>query len=157
MTDDYHLQEIRNYYPVDDYLATAGQPELNQLEMIQNAGFTRVINLALPDSPHAVDEEAETLCDLGLDYIHIPVDFKSPEMATLHEFFHVMQQEPKQKTFVHCAYNWRVSCFVFLYRTLQCDIPLDTAWQDLLQVWQPDPVWKRFIDIALASNHSSQS
>ena len=36
MTDESNLQEIRNYYPIDDYLATAGQPDINQFELIQS-------------------------------------------------------------------------------------------------------------------------
>jgi hypothetical protein len=43
----------------------------------------------------------------------------------------------------------RVSCFVFLYRVLRLGLPVETALQNMLAIWQPNEVWQRFIDAIL--------
>lgn len=141
------LQAIRNFYPYNEMLSTAGQPEADQFRLIKQAGFQCVINLALPDSPYAVENEAELVEKLGLEYIHIPVDFKSPSLDKLEQFFQAMQKADQQ-TFVHCALNWRVSCFVYLYRTLKCTVEEEQARRDLYNIWQPDAVWENFMEKA---------
>ena len=47
---------------------------------------------------------------------------------------------------IHCAYNWRVSCFVYLYRVLENNITDEWAKNDMLKVWEPDKTWQSFID-----------
>lgn len=151
VTENSALQKIRNFYAYGEYLATAGQPEATQFELIKQAGFERIINLAMGDSPHAIAHEADIVRQLGLEYIHIPVDFKSPALEELEQFFQVMQQQPAQKTFVHCALNWRVSSFIYLYRTLVRSEDEEEARRDLHNIWQPDPVWQKFMDKARSS------
>ena len=146
--DKNSLQGIRHFYAYNENLATAGQPDAAQFHLIKEAGFERVINLALADSPHAIANEAGLIQQIGLEYIHIPVDFKSPTLAGLEQFFQIMQQHPAQKTFVHCALNWRVSCFIYLYRTLVCSESEEEARQDLHTIWQPDPIWQKFMEEA---------
>lgn len=141
------LHTIRNFYAYNEMLATAGQPEADQFRLIRQAGFQRIINLARPDSPYAIENEAELVKKAGLEYIHIPVDIKSPSIDKLEQFFQVMQT-PKQQTFVHCALNWRVSCFVYLYRTLKCSVEEEKARRDLYNIWQPDAVWENFMEKA---------
>ena len=86
-----------------------------------------------------------------MDYIHIPVDFKKPETGDLVRFFQAMNQNKEKNILVHCAYNWRVSSFVYLYRVITQDCDEDTAKQDMLDVWDPDETWQSFIDACLAN------
>jgi protein tyrosine phosphatase (PTP) superfamily phosphohydrolase (DUF442 family) len=148
------LEQIRNFYVLGDDIATGGQPLADQFAALKDAGFDVVINLALADSPGAVKNEDEIIHNLGMVYKHIPVNFYSPMPDDLDLFFHNMELHRGKRIFVHCALNWRVSCFMFLYRTVKCDCPVERAMHDLHAIWQPDDTWRNFIDTALDSyNH----
>ncbi len=142
------LQTIRHYYRYDATLASAGQPEASQLALLPGA-FDCVINLAQSDSPHALTDEAGTLEALGLPYIHLPVDFKKPLARDIKRFLAMMREHTEQRLFVHCAYNWRASSFVFLHRVINADCDQQQAKADLYAIWQPDATWQAFIETTL--------
>jgi len=143
------LSVIRNFYRVNENLATGGQPTAGQFSIIRDEGFEVVINLATADSPRALSNEAALLESLDLEYIHIPVNFAAPEINDLRRFNEAMRQNNNKKCFVHCALNWRVSAFIFLYRTLTGEVRPEEAMHDLHAVWQPDATWQAFIDSIL--------
>src|SRR3972149_1462158 len=145
------LEQIKNFYVLDENVATGGQPAPDQFSAIKTAGFDVVINLALADSPGAVNTEDRIIHDLGMVYEHIPVNFKNPALDDLDLFFHSMERHRGRKIFVHCAYNWRVSSFMFLYRIIKCGCPVTEALHDLHALWEPDNIWQNFIKSALAS------
>lgn len=143
------LEDIKNFYRIGDKLATAAQPTHEQFQDIKDEEFDVVINLAREDSPGAITNEAAIVERLNMDYVHIPVDFGAPVLSDLKRFFATMDRYRINNIFVHCAYNWRVSAFVFLYRTIRCDVPVATAICDLHAIWQPDETWQTFIDSVL--------
>lgn len=144
------LEDIKTYRKIADTLHTAAQPTVDQFTSVKQAGIELVINLALPDSPDAIENEADLIQQCALDYIHIPVDFKKPMIADLEHFFQAMEQNKDKNVLVHCAYNWRVSAFVYLYRVIKQGCGEETAKQDMLAIWEPDETWQAFIDTALA-------
>ena len=73
----------------------------------------------------------------GMTYIHIPVDFGTPELSDVKMFFDVMEANQDRKLFVHCIANMRASAFVYLYRTLVEDVPDEEARGDMDVVWDP--------------------
>ena len=147
-------EQIRNFYVLGDDIATGGQPLPDQFAALKKAGFDMVINLALADSPGAVKNEVDIIHDLGMIYKHIPVNFHAPMPDDLDLFFRNMEFHRGKRIFVHCALNWRVSCFMFLYRTVKCGCPVEQAMRDLHAIWQPDAIWQHFIDTVLDSyNH----
>lgn len=139
------LTQILNFVQIDDRLATAGQPTAAQFSAIHDAGFDTVINLATPASPGAITDEDSIVAANGMHYVAIPVDFKQPQIQDLNKFFTVMQNDDYDKRLVHCAYNWRVSVFVYLYRTLCQGMDVKQAEADLHRIWSPDPVWSEFM------------
>ena len=143
------FQEIKNLYRISKNVVTAGQPTAEQFQSIKEGNFDVVINLAETDSPDAIANEADIVESLGLDYVHIPVDFKEPTLSDLKKFFATMDRYRNNNIFIHCACNWRVSVFMFLYRAVRCDVPVDTAIKDQQIVWKPDEVWQSFIDYVL--------
>jgi protein tyrosine phosphatase (PTP) superfamily phosphohydrolase (DUF442 family) len=144
------LETIKNYRKITDKLHTAAQPTVDEFESIKQAGIEVVINLARADSPDAIINEVQIAQENGLDYINIPVDFKKPDRADLSLFFNTMEQHIDNTILVHCAFNWRVSCFVYLYRVIKQDCDNETAKQDMLAIWQPDETWQSFIDDCLS-------
>jgi protein tyrosine phosphatase (PTP) superfamily phosphohydrolase (DUF442 family) len=144
------IEKIRNFYQIDKNTATAGQPTIDEFSVIKQNKFDLIINLATKDSPDAINNEAELVNNLGLDYVHIPVKFKAPTLSDLLQFFETMEQNRNKRVFVHCALNWRVASFIFLYRTIKDNVPITKAMQDLHCVWKPDDNWQVFIDGILA-------
>ena len=146
------LSGIYNFRAVGDGVGTAGQPTEEQFRKVREAGFEAVINLALPTSDNALANEGSIITNLGMSYVHIPVDFRAPTPEDFRVFCRVMEAFDDRPVFVHCAANMRVSAFVFLYRVLCQRIALSEAERDLHAIWQPDEVWARFIQEQLKSH-----
>lgn len=147
------ISEIYRYQPVNDTLATSGQPTEAQFALLAREGFEVVVNLALHDDPrYSLRDEPGLVRSLGMEYIHIPVAFDAPGESDLLAFFDAMEGHQGQKTFVHCAANKRVSAFVGLYRSIKRSEPADRAFALMKSIWEPDPVWASFISSMLAKH-----
>ena len=148
------LNTLKHYHKINDKLHTSAQPGEVDFTLLNQAGIEMVINLARADSPDAINDEAQLVQKNGMDYLNIPVDFKNPTMADLVLFFNAMTQYKDKCLLIHCAYNWRVACFVYLYRVIRQHCGDDIARQDMLTVWNPDDTWQTFIDNCLS--HSNE-
>lgn len=148
----YHqLEAIRSFVELSEKVGTAGQPTPEQFVEVKNAGYELVVNLALPTSTNALPHEADIVTSLGMEYIHIPVDWETPQVDDALRFFEVMQANQNKQVFVHCAANMRVSAFMFLYRTLCQNISVAEAQKDLNKIWVPEPHWQSFIDQVISA------
>mgnify|MGYP000001706313 CR=1 FL=1 len=125
------LSDASNFREYDELLASAGQPSAAQLEDARALGFERVIYLAFTDNHTAIDDEDRVVKKLGMDYIHIPVDFEQPTLTDFKTFIGVMSEDNTTKTLVHCQVNFRASTFVFLYRVAIQGVPMLKAKDDL--------------------------
>jgi len=148
------LANIYNMLSLTDELGTSGQPTSAQLAAIKEAGYEVVINLATGTTPRDLPNEADVVATQGMEYIHIPVVWDNPTEADLARFFEVMDATQDKKRFVHCIANMRVSAFMFLYRVLRQGMPLDEARATMSQIWQPNPIWQKFIEAELARGQS---
>lgn len=145
------ISDIYNYRAVDLKLSTAGQPTEAQLASVARAGFGVVINLALHNDPHySLRDEPGWVKSLGMEYIHIPVQFEAPTESDLLAFFAAMDKHQEQKVLVHCAANMRVTAFLGLYRAIKQGLPSDEAFALMKTIWEPNPVWSSFISAMLA-------
>jgi protein tyrosine phosphatase (PTP) superfamily phosphohydrolase (DUF442 family) len=144
------LESIVRYVPVSASLATAGQPSEEQLAAVAAAGFEVVVNLALHNDPrYSLKDEAATVASLGMQYVHVPVQFSAPSAADLTAFFGAMERAGPRKVFVHCAHNKRVPVFIALHRILKQGWIEAEALAAMREVWQPDATWEKFIAQAL--------
>jgi uncharacterized protein (TIGR01244 family) len=143
------LNHIRNFLRIDDRLATSGMPQPDDFAALRQAGFEVVINLALPTSDNALPNEGELVSAQGMTYVHIPVKFDAPQPPDFERFTRLLDACAGQRVFVHCAANMRVSAFVFLHRVRQ-GVDRGAAETDLKKVWQPDGVWREFVNQRLA-------
>jgi len=147
------LEDISNYRQYSPTFASAGQPSADQLELIASSGVERVIYLAFTDNETAIEDEDRTVKSLGMEYVHIPVDFDKPTLIDFHYFAAVMQSSPEKKTLLHCQINLRASAFSFLYRVIHLDVPMENAIEDLQGVWAPNEDWYLFIKKVLADHN----
>jgi protein tyrosine phosphatase (PTP) superfamily phosphohydrolase (DUF442 family) len=148
MTDP--LAGIYNYRRLGDRLATSGQPSEEELALIAEAGFEVVINLGLADTEYALPDERGCVERLGMDYLHIPVLWEAPRAADLDRFIPAMRSLDGRRVFAHCAANKRVSTFIALYRIAALGWPREPALAEIHTVWEPNPIWQRFIDTELS-------
>ena len=139
------LQDIYNYRPIDERISTSGQPTEAQFGCIRDAGFTSVINLAPAGAENALPDEAAVLRDLGLHYVHLPVDFARPTQSDFRQFVDALGQLDAEKVWIHCAANMRVSAFLFRYRTEILGEDMRGTRADMEAIWEPFGAWKPFL------------
>lgn len=143
------LSELPQYRQLSPTLHSSGQPDAGQLDRMKEWGIEAVINLALPTSDHAVADEAVRLTGQGLTYLQVPVDFSTPQEREFRQMAALLDQLAERQVLVHCAYNMRVSAFLFLYRILHQGVPRTEAERDLHALWRPEGVWEEFVELML--------
>jgi len=144
------VSSIYNFYMLSEGIATSGQPGEVELLQIAEAGYEVVINLGLSNAEYSVKNEERVLKSKGVEYIHIPVAFESPEGTDLQEFISTLNKHKESKLFIHCAANKRVSVFMALYRILVIGWEKEKAIYELEKIWKPNRIWKSFIQNQLA-------
>ena len=141
------LSEITNYVQLTEDIGSSGQPDAEQFAAIGGAGFAAVINLAMPDSDHALADEGSIVTGLGMSFVHIPVDFANPTLDDLRQFIGVMQALEGRKVWVHCVVNARVSAFLYHYLKGVRGLDEAACRSPILEKWEPrmDDVWRNFL------------
>ncbi|MBK81419.1 MAG: phosphatase [Gammaproteobacteria bacterium] len=149
------LAEVVNFRQYDPLFASAGQPTREQFGALRDAGFDRVVYLAFSNSRNALPDEDVVVKGLGMDYLHVPVDWEQPRHEEFETFAAYMRQSPASKTLLHCVVNARATAFSFLYRVIYQDVPVAQAKADMNTVWQPTETWRDFIFEVLARHGRS--
>ena len=139
------VSSIRNFLQISDRIGTSGQPTLEQLPLIRDAGYEVLISL-IPPGHNTPPEEGDTARELGMEFIQIPVIWAGPTRQNLLDFFAAMDANAEKKVFVHCHVNMRVSAFMYLYRTVRLGMDPDDAEVELHDIWVPDGIWKEFVE-----------
>lgn len=138
--------DIYNSVQINERLTTAGQPTEEQLRAAAGEGFTAIVNLVPPDSVNGLPDEAGLVRELGLDYVHIPVDWHNPTDTDFDDFVAAMDRLSPGKVLIHCAANYRVTAFYGLYAQKRLGWTEVEAEALRARVWEGDyPVWEAFI------------
>lgn len=145
MSAEHSLKMIRNFVAIDARIGTAGQPAPDQWALIAEAGYSTVINLAMPDHIESVDTEGARVTGLGMNYIHLPVPFDAPTPRQVRRFCDIMDALGSEKVFVHCIMNYRVSAFLYLYLKHRRGYGEKEARSPMFEHWQPNPVWQKLL------------
>ena len=146
------VEEIVNYLEYSEILSSSGQPSESQLRTLKNVGFERIVFLAFSDSNGSIANEDSKVEELGMDFVHIPVDWDSPRESDFYTFAAALGRDPGKRTLVHCQVNFRASAFSFLYRVLYEDVDIGEAKRDMESVWVPNETWRRLIFAILEEN-----
>lgn len=143
-------EDIACWQRLDDRTTTSGRLTAGDVGRLADLGVRHVINLALTDSPGALQGEDALIADQGLRYTHIPIPFDAPEEAHYQAFRQALE-EGEGPVHVHCIMNWRVSAFFYRYNIEQGMDPAE-ARAMMERQWSPetnsDPraaAWARFI------------
>ncbi len=140
------LTHIFHWRRINAQLTTSGQPDEKQLSDIRDLGVTHIVNLGLGQGEGALEGEAEKVAQLGMIYIHIPVDFEAPTNQDFEAFRAALESNPGQRMHVHCIYNARVSAFFYRYAKTSDAVPEELAFAIMESIWRPGDDWADFID-----------
>ncbi|AQZ82156.1 hypothetical protein Acal01_00933 [Acinetobacter calcoaceticus] len=140
------LAQIPTFSVIHEHLFSSAQPSIEQLKLIKEYGCSTVINLALSNAPNHIENEDRICLDLGLNYIHIPIDWETPSaeqcLLVLDLIDHLVQNEI---VWIHCTKNDRSSCLMYVYRQFYMNMDMPTS-QDLLhEIWEPNETWTGLI------------
>lgn len=136
---------IMNFVEYSDRFASSGQPTAAQLTELGQQGYERVVYIAWTDNENSLAGEDRLVKSLGMEYLHIPVEWTAPTASDFYLFAGAMQRAPEKKTLLHCQANYRAAAFSFLYRVLYEDIPVAEAKRDLNEIWSPNETWRDLI------------
>ncbi|BAK73141.1 MAG: protein tyrosine phosphatase family protein [Arcobacter sp.] len=143
------MKNILNYIKINELISTSGQPKIEEFDLIKNEGFEVVINLALCNASNAIENEDKVVTNLGMSYFHIPVDFENPKPSDLKLFLNTMQALGANKVWVHCAKNYRVSAFMYVYHKYILKTPFEEIDLSIFNIWNPDKTWQELMKISL--------
>jgi len=149
------LDEIINFRQYSSLFSSAGQPTLEQFQVLADHGFERIVYIAFTDNPNAVVDADKVVKDLGMEYMQVPVSFDNPLPDEFYAFADSMQRNTEKKTLLHCQVNARATAFSFLYRVIYDDVPVAEALADMNTVWQPNEVWRDFVFEVMQQNGKS--
>ena len=143
------MNKILNYVKINELISTSGQPKIEELELIANEGFEVVINLAVATTSNALENEDKIVSSLNMSYIHIPVDFENPKISDLKLFLNILQALGANKVWIHCAKNYRVSAFMYVYHKYILHTPFEEINLSIFDIWQPSLVWQELMKVQL--------
>lgn len=145
-------EDLPCWQRLDRSTTTSGRLKAEDVPRLAELGVRHVINLALADSPGALEGEEALIAGEGLLYTHIPVPFDAPEERHYQAFREALESG-EGPVHVHCIMNWRVSAFFYRYNIEE---GMDEAEARALmeRQWSPetneDPraaAWARFITL----------
>ncbi len=141
------IEASYNFRRINDKLTTSGIVRPDELKMLAAQGYEVVVNLLPDTNDHATPGEREIVEAQGIEYIHIPVDFKQPKRLDFEKFSAALDQVGEKKVHVHCAANYRVSAFYSLYQVRAGRWSVDQANEFMRDIWKPEehPGWSEFI------------
>jgi len=152
---DESLDEIVNYREYSSAFSSSGQPSAEDLAHARDAGFQRVVYIAYSDHGNSLENEDRVVKNLGMEYVHIPVEWEAPTANDFKMFAGAMRQAPASRTLLHCQVNYRASAFSMLYRVIHEGVPLAEAKADMNTVWTPNEIWRDLIFEVLEANDIS--
>ncbi|WP_424686462.1 MAG: protein tyrosine phosphatase family protein [Halarcobacter ebronensis] len=136
------MNSILNYIKINENISTAGQPSVEQFVKIKDKNFDVVINLALSSATNALENEDKVVSELGMTYIHLPVDFEEPKLSDLNLFLRIMSSIKDKKVFIHCAKNYRVTAFMYIYHKHVLNTPFENIDVSIFEEWSPSQNWQ---------------
>ena len=124
------LTGIPHFLKLSDQVWTGGQPWLEHLPKLKEAGVKVIINLR-PHSEWNGDREAAKVKEISMSYFNIPVVFNEPDELDADDFLKLTDEQLKNgPVFIHCAMGPRVGAFWMIRRVLRDGWEYDKALEE---------------------------
>jgi protein tyrosine phosphatase (PTP) superfamily phosphohydrolase (DUF442 family) len=127
-------------------IVTAGQPTVEQLWRLREAGVSTVLHIRSVTPSTQVLEEQAVIEAQGLRYVAVTVDPNALSVNDQRAVFAVLDVASQGQVLVHCDLNVLASAFVFLHRVLVGHEDLRDARGDLERMNPPPPAVRQFIE-----------
>ena len=124
---------ITNFFRVNDQICTGGQPKLEDFEKMKSEGIRAIINLRQSSERDIAAEEAKAK-EVGLRYVHIPVNWRELKDEYAVEFLKATDDEANRPAFIHCATANRVGAFWMIRRVIRDGWTLENAEEEARKI-----------------------
>jgi len=112
-----NIPGISTFAQVDTTIACGGTTSHAAIREIQKMGFKSVINLRLATEEGAdVEEEGTLVRSLGMQYVHLPFDARSPDPRLIDNFMAAVTSPANTPAYVHCAAGGRAAALWMVKR-----------------------------------------
>jgi protein tyrosine phosphatase (PTP) superfamily phosphohydrolase (DUF442 family) len=101
------VRGVANACQILPNVITGGQPTAEQLKALKEAGGGIILDLRDPMEPRPVDE-ASLVCQLGMEYVNVPVRAGSLDDSMLERILSVLRGAGERTIFFHCGSGNRV-------------------------------------------------
>ncbi|BDX07495.1 protein tyrosine phosphatase family protein [Planctobacterium marinum] len=105
--------DIRNLKQLPNQVYTGGQPDKAELEALAKSGVKTIINFR-GQGEFSDFDEAAVVEQLGMNYVHIPIDSKDALSQENVARFHAALNEHQDGVFLHCGSGNRVGAMFAL-------------------------------------------
>lgn len=134
---------IKNFFRVNEQICTGGQPTMEELARLKATGVKAIINLRMASEFNA-EEEAAKAGELGLRYIHIPVNSNDLKDASVEEFLKATSDAENRPAFIHCTTANRVGAFWLIRGVVMDNWKLEDATAEAEKIGVRTPVMREF-------------
>jgi protein tyrosine phosphatase (PTP) superfamily phosphohydrolase (DUF442 family) len=135
------MNPISNYYAYSEILSAGGQPTTDQLELLKKQGTELIINISPVSAKNALPDEHHLVEQLGMDYIHFPVDCANLRSEQYNTFRSLMTAAEGRKTFVHCGGNIKTSNLIHMFHVLEKGMEEAESLKVLRKIQVPEYKW----------------
>ncbi|CDZ80710.1 Beta-lactamase hydrolase-like protein [Candidatus Rubidus massiliensis] len=107
---------MEKFVKVTDECTIAGQPSMQDLSELETKGYKTVINFrenGEGNQPISPQEEERIVKDLGMEYIHFPMNLKTLTMDDIIRFDKIYSGL-KQPVFAHCQRGVRAAVLLLI-------------------------------------------
>ena len=125
-------------------LAAGGQPTLENLSQLKEAGFEVVVNISPASSRNALQNEHFLVEKLDMDYIHFPVDCSHLREVHYLTTSAIMRALEGRKVFMHCGGNIKTSNLIHMYHVLEKKMDEQDSLRTLLKIQKPEEKWYNY-------------
>ncbi len=124
------LTGIPSFLKLNGQVWTGGQPTMEHLSKLKEAGIKVIINLR-PHGEHNGAREEAKVKELGMSYFNIPVVYREPDELDADDFLKITDEQLKNgPVFIHCAAAIRVGAFWMIRRVLRDGWEFDKALEE---------------------------
>lgn len=110
---------VTNFARLETTIACAGATTSAAVQGLKKMGYASIINLREASEPGAdIEGEAAAAKVAGINYIHLPFNSASPDLAVVDGFLKAVTAPANQPAFVHCASGNRAAAMWMIKRMI---------------------------------------
>ena len=137
---------VTNFARLETTLACAGATTSAAVPGLKKMGYASIINLREASEPGAdIEGEAAAAKAAGINFIHLPFNAASPDLAVVDGFLKAVTAPANQPAFVHCASGNRAAAMWMIKRMLVDKWDADRAGAEAAALGMTNPALKTFV------------